>query len=148
MNGANEIYAQFLSGERPPVAGPFTHIEAAGLLAVQAKMLAALKGLVAVPVGAGAQLLQQKILAHHNGHLAIRLARDTVALVEAPGDGFRAATPICGNCKYEQRSRVEASNRTDRSCGLHGWSVMMSGTCRSHVYRPTVAKQLLIACAA
>jgi hypothetical protein len=148
MNGGNEIYAQYLSGERAPVAGPFTHVEAAGLLAVQAKMLTALKGLVAVPVGAGVALLQQKIMAHHQAHIAIKLASNIPDVGEAPGSGFRAATPICGNCKHEKRCRVEAGNRTDRSCSLHGWPVMMSGTCSSHVYKPTVAKQLLPGCAA
>lgn len=149
MSGANTIFAQYLSGERLPVIGPFTHVEAVGLLSIQATLLTALRGLVAVPMGSGAKLLQEKIKAHHNGHIAIKLASNDGILVAAPeGSGFRAATPICGNCQHEKRSRVEAGNRTDRTCGLNGWSVMMSGTCRSHVYRPTVAKQLLVGCTA
>jgi hypothetical protein len=149
MSGANAIFNQYLSGERRPVQGPFTHIEALGLLSIQTKMLMALRGLVAVNSGSGVQLLQQKIKAHHAAHIAIKLASDDCAFPDvAQGSGFRAATPICGNCQHEKRCRVEAGNRTDRSCGLHGWSVMMSGTCRSHVYRPTVAKQLLAGCAA
>lgn len=149
MTGAIDIFNQYLSGERAPVKGPFTHIEAVGLLSVQAKMLAALRGLVAVPIGSGVTLLQQKIKAHHEGHLAIKLAQNEGTFPDvSQGDGFRAATPICGNCQHEKRCRVEASNRTDRTCGLHGWPVMMSGTCRGHVYRPTVAKLLLVGCAA
>lgn len=145
MSGANQIFKQYLSGERAPVLGPFTHIEAIGLLSIHAKMLDALRGLVAVPIGAGIMLLQQKITAHHAAHIAIKLASNDGSLPDvALGDGFRAATPICGNCKHEQRRRVEAGNRTDRTCGLHGWPVMMSGTCRGHVYRPTVAKLLLV----
>ncbi len=48
---------------------------------------------------------------------------------------FERITPICGNCRHERRDRDDRQNRTRRSCGLHQWLVLMSGTCNSHAYR-------------
>lgn len=48
---------------------------------------------------------------------------------------FKRVTAICGNCKHEKREHDKAKNRTDRSCGLHGWYVLMSATCTDHEYR-------------
>ncbi|WP_076591998.1 hypothetical protein [Herminiimonas arsenitoxidans] len=48
---------------------------------------------------------------------------------------FRQATPICGNCKFEKRARNERQDKTERTCGKHGWYVFMSATCNSHQYR-------------
>ena len=147
MSGANAIFAAYMSGERAPVAGPYTGIEALGLLSVQQTMLTALRALVAAPIGSGVQLLQQKIAAHHGAHLAIKLASDDGVTLESPrGTGFRAATPICANCTHEQRTRGDA-HPADRRCALNGAPVMMSGTCLGHIYRPMVAKSLLVGCA-
>lgn len=48
---------------------------------------------------------------------------------------FRPATPICGNCKFEKRTRNERQDKTERTCSKHGWYVFMSATCTSHQYR-------------
>jgi hypothetical protein len=49
--------------------------------------------------------------------------------------GFKKTTPICGNCVYEKRTRNERRNCIDRTCALHGWFILMSGTCTVHEYR-------------
>jgi hypothetical protein len=48
---------------------------------------------------------------------------------------FKKLTPICGNCRFECRKRDERRNVTERTCGLHGWFILMSGTCTDHQYR-------------
>jgi NADH pyrophosphatase NudC (nudix superfamily) len=58
----------------------------------------------------------------------------TIAVAKKLAD-FQHMTPICGNCRHENRVRDEAQNRTNRDCALHGWFVLMSGTCKSHEYR-------------
>lgn len=63
----------------------------------------------------------------------------SAATVAQQRAGFTCATPICGNCRHEKRTRDEARNRTDRRCTRHGWIVLMSGTCNHHAYRPTQA---------
>lgn len=144
MSGANAIFAAYMNGERAPVQGPFTGIEALGLLSVQETMLTALRAMVAAPIGSGVEQLQQKISAHLGAHLAIKLAAGDGVKFESPrGSGFRAATPICANCTHEQRTRIDA-HPADRRCALNGAPVMMSGTCLGHVYRPMVAKSLLV----
>ncbi|OFJ46412.1 hypothetical protein BA896_021910 [Janthinobacterium lividum] len=135
---AQQILEHYRSGERKPVLGPLTYVEALGLLVVNEKLLDALKGLVAVPFGSGAALLQAKIKAHHAAHVALKIAGGVNPVTGAPHcTGFQNATPICGNCQHETRMRDETKNRTDRSCTKHGWTVLMSATCDGHAYRPT-----------
>jgi hypothetical protein len=142
---AQEILEQFVSGERQPVLGPFTHIEAIGLVSINEKLLDALKGMVAVPLGTGAQLLQTKLLAHHKAHQAIRLATNAGPVVDiVHAVGFHSVTPVCGNCQHERRCEGGAT----RSCSKFGWPVQASATCGAHAYRPTVAKLIPIGCAA
>lgn len=141
---AHEILEAFASGEREPVLGPFTHIEAVGLVSIHDKLLDALKGLVAVPLGNGAQLLSAKLLAHHKAHRAIRLATNGGPVVDVVhAVGYHSITPVCGNCQHEQR----CPNGGARNCRRFGWPVQHSGTCGEHAYRPTVAKTIPIGCA-
>lgn len=134
-SGATHILEQYISGDRPPVTGPFTHIEALGLVSIHEKLLTALTDLVAVPTCSGVELLQAKLTAHHNAHVVMKLARNGGSMVDAPQyAGFRAATPICGNCARRVRSEL------GYTCNQYGWPVQSSGTCNSHAYLPTVAK--------
>jgi hypothetical protein len=48
---------------------------------------------------------------------------------------FKPKTPICGNCDFEQRTSVEGTNRMDRTCTKHLWFVLLSGSCKDHVYK-------------
>jgi hypothetical protein len=142
---AMEILEQFVSGERKPVLGPFTHIEAVGLVSINEKLLDALKGMVAVPLGSGAGRLQAKLLAHHKAHQVLRLATNAGPVVDVVhAVGYHSITPVCGNCQHE--TRCEGSGA--RSCSRFGWPVQSTGTCGDHAYRPTVAKIIPIGCAA
>lgn len=49
--------------------------------------------------------------------------------------GFQRIAPICGNCKHEICVRDNEKNRTERSCGKHGWFVLFSSTCKDYEYR-------------
>lgn len=143
--GAREILELFMSGERPPVSGPFTHIEAIGLVSINEKLLDALKAMVAVPLGSGPQLLQAKLLAHRKAHEAIRVACNGGAVVDlAHTVGYHGITPVCANCTHQRH----AEGGTGLTCGQHGWKVNLMATCGSHAYRPTVAKIIPIGCAA
>jgi hypothetical protein len=144
MTGAREILEQFMSGDRRPVLGPFTHVEAVGLVVINEKLLDALKGMIAVPLGSGVGLLQAKLLAHRRAHEAVRLACSGGPVVDvAHTVGFHSITPVCGNCRHE--CATEGGGRT---CGRHGWPVQPSATCGEHAWRPTVAKVIPIGCAA
>lgn len=145
---AHDLLEKYLSGERAPVQGPLTYVEVVGLQSIHDKLLAALLGMVAVPSGTGVTLLQAKLKAHHEAHLAIRLATARSPVVNAPqGAGFRSVTPVCGNCSHERKCRSNDGDGTARSCNLFGWPVQRSGTCDSHAYSPMVAKRIEIACA-
>lgn len=58
----------------------------------------------------------------------------SIAVGQACAD-FQKSTRICGNCQHEQRKRDEKRDCTDRTCGKHGWFVLMSSTCKDHEYR-------------
>jgi NADH pyrophosphatase NudC (nudix superfamily) len=58
----------------------------------------------------------------------------SIAVIQACVN-FKRSTPICGNCKHEKRERDEDRNRTERTCGKHGFFVLMSATCTDHEYR-------------
>ncbi|MDP3841071.1 MAG: hypothetical protein Q8Q81_00545 [Oxalobacteraceae bacterium] len=73
---AREILQQYRDGERTPVPGPFTYVEALGLVTVNQKLLAALKELASVPFGSGAETLRTKTRAHYN---AINVIAETEA---------------------------------------------------------------------
>jgi hypothetical protein len=145
-SGAGHILEQYRAGERPPVLGPFTHIEAIGLVSIHEKLLTALTDLVKVPTCSGVELLQAKLTAHHNAHVIIKLAKNEGSMVDgAQHAGFRAATPICGNCSRRARNQVEQNGFT---CDQYGWPVQPSGTCNSHAFLPTVAKLIPLGAAA
>lgn len=63
---ASQILKSYRAGERAPVQGPFTYIEALGLVAINEKLLTALKDLDAVPFGSGAATLRIRTRAHYN----------------------------------------------------------------------------------
>lgn len=48
---------------------------------------------------------------------------------------FKKTTAICGNCQHERRTRNDRRDCTDRTCGKHGWFILMSSTCSDHEYR-------------
>jgi hypothetical protein len=50
--------------------------------------------------------------------------------------GYKPKTAICGNCDHERREPIEGTNRVNRTCAKNKWFVLMSGTCRDHVYKP------------
>lgn len=83
---AQHILKDYIDGRRKPVQGPFTYVEALGLVAVNEQLLDALKDLVAIPFGSGTTQLLTKIKAHHNAHAAIKLAAGSVAdVIDPPG---------------------------------------------------------------
>ena len=63
---ATQILEQYRDGKRMPVRGPFTYAEAQRLVALNDKLLAALKDLNNVPFGSGAATLRARSLAHYN----------------------------------------------------------------------------------
>lgn len=63
---AIKILEQYRDGERMPVRGPFTYAQALTLVALNDKLLTALKELTNVPFGSGAATLRAKSLAHYN----------------------------------------------------------------------------------
>lgn len=63
---AKQILEQYRDGNRIPVRGPFTYAEASALVALNDKLLAALKELINVPFGSGAAALRAKSLAHYS----------------------------------------------------------------------------------
>lgn len=137
-----EILELFMSGERQPVSGPFTYVEAVGLVSIHDKLLAALQGLLRPTIGTGCQQLQAKLAAHHQAYQVLRLATNGGPVLDAvQSTGFHSVTPICANCH-------NCKGGATRSCGLYGWPVQLSSSCASHAYHPVVAKHIPIRCAA
>lgn len=60
---AGKILQAYRHGERKPVEGPLTYVEALAMVNLNERMLTALKDLVDVP---GTRALQARALAHYN----------------------------------------------------------------------------------
>jgi hypothetical protein len=56
----------YRNGERVPVEGPFTYVEALALVTLNKRLLDALKDIVSIPHGSGAKTLQARSKAHYN----------------------------------------------------------------------------------
>lgn len=68
---AAEILAAYRNGERAPVEGPFTYVEALALVRLNERLLTALRDIVSVPSGTGAKALRAYTKAHYNACAAI-----------------------------------------------------------------------------
>lgn len=137
-----DILAEYASGTRQPVLGPFTHVESIGLVSLHDKLLGAVQGLIRPQIGTGIEQLQAKLAAHHKAHQVVRLATNGGPVLDAvQSTGFHSVTPICANCQH-------CKGGAERSCSLYAWPVQMSSTCNSHQYHPVAAKHIPIRCAA
>jgi hypothetical protein len=56
----------YRNGERTPVEGPFTYVEALALVKLNERLLTALKDVVSIPHGSGSKTLQARTKAHYN----------------------------------------------------------------------------------